>query len=154
MDATHTNRSGSARRHCEVAAVMLLRADGAALLQHRDDKPGLPRAGLWVPPGGHLDPGEAPVDGARRELYEETGYRCGPLHRLTAFVDEVGGGHPPQFLHVFWAEHDGAQAVQCLEGQGLEFVPRARAAELPRPDFLVPVWDHALGMLLHATRYR
>lgn len=31
-----------------------------------------PRFG-WTMPGGHLDPGEHPVDGARRELHEETG---------------------------------------------------------------------------------
>jgi hypothetical protein len=68
-------------------------------------------------------------------------------------VDEVGGGHPAQFLHVFWAEYDGAQAVRCLEGQGLEFIPRERVADLVSPDFLAPVWDHALGTLFHTTRH-
>jgi 8-oxo-dGTP diphosphatase len=149
MDAGYTGKWSS-----EVAAVLLLRADGAALLQHRDDKPGLARAGMWVPPGGHCDPGESPLACARRELFEETGYRCNSLCQLTAFVDEVGGGHLPQYLHVFWAEYDGSQAVQCFEGQGLEFVPRERASDLPRPDFLIAVWDHALATLFHATRTR
>jgi 8-oxo-dGTP pyrophosphatase MutT (NUDIX family) len=31
------------------------------------------RLGLWLQPGGHLEPGEAPWDAARRESREETG---------------------------------------------------------------------------------
>jgi 8-oxo-dGTP pyrophosphatase MutT (NUDIX family) len=31
------------------------------------------RLGLWLQPGGHLDPGEAPWDAALREAQEETG---------------------------------------------------------------------------------
>lgn len=41
--------------------------DGAVLLvAHRN-------AGLWLAPGGHVDPGEHPADTARRELAEELG---------------------------------------------------------------------------------
>jgi 8-oxo-dGTP pyrophosphatase MutT (NUDIX family) len=36
------------------------------LLKHR-------RLGLWLQPGGHIDPGEAPWDAALRETREETG---------------------------------------------------------------------------------
>ncbi len=31
------------------------------------------RLGLWLQPGGHLDPGETPAEAARREAVEETG---------------------------------------------------------------------------------
>ena len=50
---------------------------------------------FWEIPAGRRDPGEAPQDAARRELEEETGYRCGTLVRLTeawttpGFTDEV-----------------------------------------------------------------
>ena len=58
-----------------VAGIVLLREpDGAALLQHRDDKPGLPHANLWVPPGGHCDGDESWDACAAREFLEETGY--------------------------------------------------------------------------------
>ncbi len=39
---------------------------GVILLKHR-------RLGMWLQPGGHVDPGETPWDGARREAEEETG---------------------------------------------------------------------------------
>jgi 8-oxo-dGTP diphosphatase len=46
-------------------------ADGAVLLvAHRN-------AGLWLPPGGHVDPGEHPATTASRELEEELGLSTG-----------------------------------------------------------------------------
>ncbi len=39
---------------------------GVVLLVHR-------RLGFWMQPGGHVDPGEAPWEAARRETLEETG---------------------------------------------------------------------------------
>jgi 8-oxo-dGTP pyrophosphatase MutT (NUDIX family)/ribosomal protein S18 acetylase RimI-like enzyme len=46
------------------------------------------RLGLWLQPGGHIDPGETPWDAARREAFEETGLP----------VEFAGGG--PQLVHV------------------------------------------------------
>jgi 8-oxo-dGTP pyrophosphatase MutT (NUDIX family) len=34
------------------------------------------RAQIWIQPGGHVDTGETPWDGARRETLEETGLLC------------------------------------------------------------------------------
>ncbi len=36
----------------------------------------------WDLPGGHVEPGESPEEAARREVYEETSARLGPLHLL------------------------------------------------------------------------
>lgn len=128
-----------------IAAVVLLREpDGAALLQHRDDKPGLPHANLWVPPGGHCEEGEAFLPCAAREFYEETEYRCRNLRFLTELdVDEVPNS-PPFRLAVYWDVYDGRQTVVCKEGQALEFVPRSRASPLTIPEYLVDLWDQAL----------
>ena len=52
----------------EVASVACYR-DGKILWLKRAD------VGLWTMPGGHLEPHEKPLDGAKRELLEETGLK-------------------------------------------------------------------------------
>ena len=128
----------------EVAAVVLLRRDGAALLQQRDDKAGINHPNTWVPPGGHSVPGESIEACARREFVEETSYVLGDLNYLTQFYDDHGTVSAAR-LTVFWALYDEVQTPQCREGQALEFVPRHRAAALKVPTYLVDVWDRALA---------
>ena len=54
-------------------------------------------AGLWLPPGGHVDPGEHPATTARRELGEELGVDASPAGRpvfLTVTVTVgIDSGH-------------------------------------------------------------
>jgi 8-oxo-dGTP pyrophosphatase MutT (NUDIX family) len=52
--------------------VAVVDGDRRVLLLHTCDPHRLGTE-MWELPGGGLDPGEVPVDGARRELYEETG---------------------------------------------------------------------------------
>jgi 8-oxo-dGTP pyrophosphatase MutT (NUDIX family) len=85
----------------KVGGIVLLRGDGAALLQHRDDKPGLPHAGLWVFPGGHCEAGEPIEACARREFFEETGYRCEDVHELETIRELAVEGFPAIHLTVF-----------------------------------------------------
>lgn len=47
-------------------AVFVLRGDDTLLLFHR-------KLQKWLPPGGHIDPGELPDDAAAREVFEEAG---------------------------------------------------------------------------------
>jgi 8-oxo-dGTP pyrophosphatase MutT (NUDIX family) len=63
---------------------------GVLLLRHK-------RLGLWLQPGGHIDSGETPWDGALREAGEETG--------LDVMLAGPFGGRPsmagvPELIHV------------------------------------------------------
>jgi 8-oxo-dGTP pyrophosphatase MutT (NUDIX family) len=54
-------------RHLVAYVVPVDRTDGSVLLvDHR-------RSGLWLPPGGHVEPDEHPARTARREAHEELG---------------------------------------------------------------------------------
>ncbi len=132
-----------ARGADRVAAIALLKPDGSALMQLRDDKPGLSHANMWVLPGGHSEPDEPIEQTARREFLEETEYRLGELEWLLRFEDQ-----PPDYplfsVTVFWAMYDGIQRIECHEGQALEFLRREDAAGYAIPDFLLRAWDLAI----------
>ena len=85
MDADPVHVTGSA---------LIVGRRGIVLLRHR-------RLGIWVQPGGHIDPGEAPWDAALREAREETGLAlrhvddgagAGPRRR----PPRRSGPHPPR----------------------------------------------------------
>jgi 8-oxo-dGTP pyrophosphatase MutT (NUDIX family) len=123
----------------QVVGVVLLREDGAALLQHRDDISTISDPGLWVFPGGHIEQGETPREGAAREMEEETCYRCHNLRPLIRLEIEEGT------LLFFWENYDGRQRVACQEGQRLEFVDRRNVDPLPKQSYLTDVFDLALA---------
>ncbi|GAB1693930.1 NUDIX hydrolase [Krasilnikovia sp. M28-CT-15] len=59
------------------ARVLLVDAAGRILL-FRGCDPAVPGVSWWFTPGGGLDAGETPAQGAARELFEETGLRVDP----------------------------------------------------------------------------
>ena len=134
----------SARR---VAGVALLREDHSALLQLRDNKPGLNAAGLWVFPGGHCEDGESLESAAHREFFEETGYDCAKLRRVTTFFHPSDDGLVTFQLGIFASRYDGLQPVHCYEGQTVEFIAREAAGRHPMPVYVPRVWDLAIAVL-------
>lgn len=129
----------------QIAAIVLLRADGAALLQHRDDIPTIRDPNIWVMPGGHLEPGEAPLAGGLREFEEETAYVCLRPRELGIWTSLQLGYTDSFTVHFYWDDYDGRQAVECREGQALRFVGRDEINTLPRRDYLTVIWDLALA---------
>jgi 8-oxo-dGTP pyrophosphatase MutT (NUDIX family) len=121
----------------EGASVLLVDARGRILLQQRDDD--IPPAGYgrWALPGGHLEPGEEPLEAAHRELEEETALRVRHLRRFGTF-DRPGVQDPAKVhrLHIFFSgdEVDEA-AIEVNEGLDFRFKSPAEIAALPMNDF-------------------
>ncbi|CAG7844513.1 Phosphatase NudJ [Pseudoclavibacter triregionum] len=55
-----------------IAAYGVIVRDGEILLAHWNERG---RSG-WTLPGGGVEPGESPIEGAVREIWEETGYHA------------------------------------------------------------------------------
>lgn len=128
----------------QVGAVFLFGEDGGVLMQHRDNRPGIPYADHWSIPSGRKEAGESFEECARREFFEETGYRLTALQPLETVrdCDDVDGNYE---LYIFWAKDDGRQTPRCLEGQELAFIKRSEASRYRMPSFLLPVWDRAIA---------
>lgn len=75
--------------HHNGSAVMMAVDDRKRILLVRQYR--LPaRAYLWELPAGRLDKGETPLQAAKRELVEETGYRAKQWKKLVTFYPSPG----------------------------------------------------------------
>ena len=129
-----------------VAAVVLLKDNGAALFQLRDDKPGLPCAGQWSLPSGRCEADETLKSCAERELCEETGYACKELRELIT-LEPGHDGYENYKMTAFWTRYDGVQTLKCMEGQDIRFIERSEARGYSIPMFILPVWDMAVDQM-------
>jgi ADP-ribose pyrophosphatase len=82
-------------------------------------------------PAGTIDPGEDPLETARRELTEETGYRAGSIELLTSYYPSPG----------------------ILDERMRVYVAKGLVPGRPEPDvgeeieLLPATWDDALAMI-------
>lgn len=91
-------------------ATFVVDAGKVLLLFHR-------KLGKWLPPGGHIEPGELPDDAAVREVYEETGVRVELVGERGIAID-----NPRQLIIP-----QGVQLEQISENhQHIDFVYFAR----------------------------
>jgi 8-oxo-dGTP pyrophosphatase MutT (NUDIX family) len=86
----------------------------------------------WEIPAGRVDPGEAPMAAAAREVEEETGWRPGPLRPLTSW--HVASGITDHRFDAFLA--DGAieigDPVDAFEAERVEWLALDRVRETIR----------------------
>jgi ADP-ribose pyrophosphatase len=73
---------------------------------------------LWELPAGRLDPGEKPLQAAKRELIEETGYRARKWSRLASFY--VSPGYVAERMTIFLAEDLKAGEATPMEDERIE----------------------------------
>ena len=131
-------------RHFTASGIVL--ADEQVLLvEHR-------KLGMWLYPGGHIEPDEDPVQAVLREVAEETGVACrivtGPqfVHPaatvlpapFTILVHDIpANAQTPLHQHidlVYVLAPEGGQATPQLEEvTGCRWVPLAGVADLHTP---------------------
>jgi 8-oxo-(d)GTP phosphatase len=91
-----------------------------------------PRYDDWTIPKGKLAPGESEIEGAVREVWEETGYRVRVGRALgeIRYTKKTNWGFRPKVVR-FWAMHaDGGSFVPNHEVDELRWVPLDTAFDL------------------------
>ena len=91
------------------------------------------RLGLWLPPGGHIEPNEDPIQAVLREIEEETGVEALIVPTSTPYPhDDPRQLPPPVTIGVYEIDEPGNPH------QHIDFVyftrPRLRRARRPWPD--------------------
>jgi 8-oxo-dGTP diphosphatase len=111
-----------------IACTFLVDRSGALLLQLRDDKaPYFPN--VWGLPGGAIEDGETPEEGATRELWEETRLRPEGVLRLFAQQELPDQGRVKNY---FYGSTSARQEDVVLgEGAAMVFVPAAEVLDRP-----------------------
>ena len=75
-------------------------------------------AHLWELPAGRLDPGEKPLQAARRELAEETGYKARTWKKLVSFW--VSPGYVQEKMTIFLATDLTAGDATPMDDERIE----------------------------------
>lgn len=73
---------------------------------------------LWELPAGTVDPGEKPLQTARRELIEETGYRARTWRKLASFF--VSPGYVAERMTIYLATNLTAGQATPMEDERIE----------------------------------
>ncbi len=97
---------------------------------------------------------ENPEDGARRELGEETGYKCGRLYKLGAFYETYGQLN--RRIHLFFSsdikksEQKPDKGEDGFEDVEVEFIDYEKAIELALANKIVAMGSSLAILLLKA----
>lgn len=102
-------------------------------------------------PAGTLEPPEPPIECARRELQEETGYRAGRLVELLRFYSAPGFCN--ELLHAFLATEltPGQLALEASEQIETEVQPLADALQAIRDGRIIDA--KTIATLLYYDRF-
>lgn len=87
-------------------------------------------------PAGMVDPGEEPIDTARRELEEETGIIAGTVEHLISVYPS--SGYTSEKIHIYYAKDfkEGKQKLDSTEHiESIERIPLDRCLELVKENY-------------------
>jgi len=115
-DSTGFEIKRSIVRHAGSAVMMPVDEKRRILLVRQYRLPA--RAHLWELPAGKLDPGETPLQAARRELIEETGYRARRWKKLISFYPSPG--FVSEKMTIFLATDLTAGEAQPMDDERIE----------------------------------
>lgn len=142
-DRTGTHICGTVERGTTVpegnclmlTAVMTLRSDGTFLMTRRASAKKY--AGRWEITGGCVQSGETPVQGAVRELFEETGIRAAESELIPCGVFRKGG-----YIHTFFLLKrdvgDETLRMQSGETDAYRWVTAAEYRKLTEAHLTIP----------------
>ena len=97
--------------HRGAAAILAFAPDGKIIMVKQDR---FPRGPTLEIPAGTLEAGEEPLECAKRELEEETGYTAKNMRHLISFYPSIG--YSTEVIHCYVA----AKTVQLQDGQNLD----------------------------------
>jgi len=94
---------------CYTASGILIVEDKILLIKHK-------KLGIWLPPGGHIEPDELAHQAAEREFWEETGLKVKAVSYGLVFDDPTSEPLPaPISVNLHWISQENYQAR--LHGQ-------------------------------------
>ncbi|MFN8020465.1 MAG: bifunctional NUDIX hydrolase family protein/GNAT family N-acetyltransferase [Acidimicrobiales bacterium] len=118
--------------HVTGSAIVVAETPGKGVVLHQHK-----RLGLWLQPGGHIEPGETPWEGALREAAEETGLPVsfGPQGPQLVHVDVHPGPRGHTHLDLRYLVQSPAVPPRPPEGesQQVQWFPWHRAIAIAEP---------------------
>ena len=134
--------------HQHVAAVAVVRYLSDAWCSLLVQRPGNVPAPLhWHDPGGKCEPGESPIQAARREMQEEVGLPVDtPMHYRAAWTEPFGS---TVVLQLFIAHADPSWEPEMREGQ-----PEYRWVPLDERFFMRPQLPSVAHVTHHLVRWQ